>query len=148
MVTQIRRAIEADAEGAIETLRRSISELCVADHHGDAQEIEAWLSNKTVATWSKWIARDDAVVLVADKNQSIVGVGMVTLQGEILLNYVHPDARFSGVSKAILAAMEKELRSHNVRRCRLESTMTAQGFYASCGFRREEADAFALSKTL
>ncbi|MGB5864686.1 MAG: GNAT family N-acetyltransferase [Sulfitobacter sp.] len=147
-MTKIRKATDADAEAAIDTLRRSISELCVADHDGDPEEIEAWLSNKTVEAWAKWIARGDATVLVADRHQMVVGVGMVSLQGEIMLNYVHPDARFSGVSKAMLAAMEEELRSHNISRCQLESTTTAQVFYANCGFQTIKADASIMSKTL
>ena len=147
-MTKIRKAMDSDAESAINTLRRSISELCVADHDGDPQEIESWLSNKTVEAWSKWIASDGATVFVADRNQMVVGVGMVSLQGEIMLNYVHPDARFSGVSKAILAAMEEELRSHNISSCHLESTATAQEFYENYGFQRDKADALIMSKTL
>ncbi|MCO4823878.1 MAG: GNAT family N-acetyltransferase [Amylibacter sp.] len=147
-MTQIRRATEADAEVAINTLRRSISELCFADHDGDVQEIKAWLRNKTVAAWNDWIAREDVLVLVADRNQTVVGVGMVSLQGKIMLNYVHPDARFSGVSKAMVAAMEEELRSRKVPCCQLESTTTAREFYVNCGFQREEANALIMSKTL
>ena len=44
--------------------------------------------------------RGDATVLVGIKASEIVGVGIVDHYGEVLLNYVRPDARFSGVSKA------------------------------------------------
>lgn len=145
---QIRKARASDAEAAIDTLRRSISKLCVADHEDDAEEIKAWLSNKTLATWAKWIARADVTVMVAIRHQTVVGVGMVSFQGEIMLNYVHPDARFSGVSKAMLVAMEEKLRSLNVTYCQLESTTTAQNFYASCGFQREETNSSIMSKVL
>lgn len=137
MEIQIRRATEADAVDAINTLHRSITELCIADHQGNAQELENWLGNKTVEAWKKWIDRDDAVVFVADRDNRVVGVGMATLSGTILLNYVHPDVRFSGVSKAILAALEEELRSYNVQHCRLESTITAQPFYERSGYNLE-----------
>ena len=100
---EIRQAMEADAVEAVNTLRRSITELCVADHQNDPSEIEAWLGNKTVETWRQWIARDNAVVLVAERERKIIGVGMASLSGDILLNYVHPDARYGGVSKAILS---------------------------------------------
>lgn len=145
---QIRRATEADAAGAISTLRRSITELCVADHQNSPTEIEEWLGNKTVESWRKWIAQDDAVVLVAEQERKVVGVGMATLSGEILLNYVHPEARFSGVSKAILAGLEEALKSQGVACCRLQSTLTAQPFYKSCGYRSEKGDAFILCKFL
>lgn len=136
-MTVIRRATLADGTAAIRTLRRSITELCAADHHDDAETLEPWLHNKTVEDWAKWVARDDAVLLVADRDGAVVGVGAATLQGMILLNYVHPEARFSGVSKALLAALEAELLQHGVRKCRLESTLTARAFYADCGYRAE-----------
>lgn len=148
MAIQMRHAAQTDAEDAIDTLRRSISELCVADHQNDAQKIKVWLTNKTISTWNNWLTRHDSIVLVAVRNQSIFGVGMTTLQGKILLNYVHPDARFSGVSKAMLAAMEKELSVHCVHRAHVESTVTAWSFYANCGYRGEHASDLELSKEL
>lgn len=148
MIMQIRQATEADAEEAVSTLRHSITELCFADHRNDPAEVNGWLSNKTTVAWSKWVARSDAIVLVAERENRVVGVGMVTLSGEILLNYVHPKARFSGVSKAILAGMEDVLRSRGVDRCQLESTITAQGFYESCGFRPIASNTLMLSKSL
>jgi len=87
-------------------------------------------------------------VLVAERDNKIVGVGMATLYGEILLNYVHPEARFGGVSRALLAAIETKLRSRGVDYCRLESTITAQSFYESCGFQSDGADALKLCKSL
>ncbi|NBD28937.1 MAG: GNAT family N-acetyltransferase [Alphaproteobacteria bacterium] len=145
---EIREAMDADAAEAVNALRRSITELCIADHKNDPAEIEGWLSNKTVETWRHWIARDDSVVLVAERYRKIIGVGMATLNGDILLNYVHPDARFGGVSKAILSGLEDVLRARGIRRCRLESTVTAQSFYESCGFRSKGGDALLLSKSL
>jgi len=57
MAIQIRRATAADAVGAVDTLRRSITELCVVDHQHDPTELEGWLGNKTLVTWQKWIAQ-------------------------------------------------------------------------------------------
>ncbi|GAW34572.1 putative acetyltransferase [Roseovarius sp. A-2] len=148
MTPLIRTATASDAAGAICTLHRSITELCVADHENDAEKIEAWLGNKTVGAWERWVARDDAVLLVALREKTVVGIGMAALRGEILLNYVHPDARFSGVSKAVLAAMERDLRSCKVPRCELESTMTARCFYESCGYTQGKDNAAILSKSL
>ncbi len=148
MDIQIRGGTAADAAEAVNALRRSIAELCVADHLNDPTELDGWLRNKTVAAWRQWIARDDAIVLVAERDSKIVGVGMATLSGEILLNYVHPEARFEGVSKAILEAIEAKLRLRNVQRCQLESTVTARLFYERCGFHSEVEDSCFLSKPL
>ena len=148
MMIQIRQGTEADAGEAISTLRRSITELCVPDHLNDPAEIEGWLGNKTVEGWNKWILRNDAIVLVAERDRKIIGVGMATLNGDILLNYVHPAARFAGVSRAILAALEEALRSRGAQLCRLESTITARSFYESCGFRPLGNDTLMLTKSL
>lgn len=148
MAIRIRQATDADARDATRTLRRSIRALCVADHRNDPAEIDSWLANKTEMSWQAWVAREDAIVLVAERDQTLVGVGMATLGGEIVLNYVDPDARFCGVSKAILSGLENALRSHGARRCRVESTITARPFYESCGFRPESDRASALYKHL
>jgi GNAT superfamily N-acetyltransferase len=148
MALQIRRATKADGRAAVNTLRRSITELCTADHQDDPRKLASWLSNKTVDAWANWLATEGMVVLVADRNEDIVGVGMANLKGEILLNYVHPEARFTGVSKALLAALEVELRLHRITQCRLQSTITARLFYHSCGYGPETDNAFVLSKAL
>jgi hypothetical protein len=52
----IRDATPEDADAACEVLRKSISELCVADHANDPTILASWLSNKKpeiVAAWSK-----------------------------------------------------------------------------------------------
>jgi len=134
MTLMIRHALDADAPHAIDVLRSSISELCVADHGHDAKVIEAWLRNKTVAAWARWIARDDATVLVAGKPGGIAGVGMVDARGEVLLNYVRPDVRFTGVSTALLAALEDAARARGATRLFLESTQTARRFYQRRGY--------------
>lgn len=148
METHTRRAQATDAAEAADVLRRSIIELCVSDHQNDPTRIDEWISNKTEEAWRKWVRRDDAVVLVAQRNCQIVGVGMVSLGGEILLNYVHPEARFTGVSKAMLTAVETELRSHKIQRCWLESTVTAASFYMSCGFSAEPRGTLFFAKAL
>jgi hypothetical protein len=44
---EIRDAVPEDAPAACEAMRRSISELCSTDHHGDAVILARWLANKT-----------------------------------------------------------------------------------------------------
>src|SRR5882757_9842767 len=53
---KIRDATPDDAEAACDVLRRSISELCVADHGNDPAILNAWLGNKQpeiVAAWAR-----------------------------------------------------------------------------------------------
>ncbi len=132
---KIRIAEEKDAEAACRVLRQSIETLCVADHEHDVQILNRWLANKTPDNVKSWIETPDVTVMVAEHDGDIVGVGGVSANGDILLNYVSPRARFQGVSKAVLAAMEEYLRQQGHDRCRLVSSRTAHRFYQAAGYR-------------
>lgn len=132
---RIRPATAADADAACTVLRRSIAELCRADHGGDREILRAWLANKTPAVVAAWIAEPTRRMVVAvDDAGSVLGVGMASPGGTIELNYVSPDARFRGVSKAIMRDLEAWLRSRGHARCTLVSTATARAFYAALGY--------------
>ena len=130
----IRDAVAGDAGEACRVLRRSIVELCDADHENDVEILARWLDNKTSANVAAWIARKDASMLLAIDGGVIVAVGMVTDAGEIILNYVSPDARFRGVSRTLLAALEIRAAERGAGQCRLESTETAHRFYRANGY--------------
>jgi len=82
---EIREAVADDAEEACNVMRRSIRELCAADHGDDPAILARWLANKTPENVAVWIARPDASLLVAVESGAIGAVGMVTDAGEILL---------------------------------------------------------------
>jgi len=138
---QIRPARAADAAAACTVLRRSIAELCAVDHGGDAQFLAAWLANKTPENVAAWIADPGNVVYVAVGGDAIAGVASMTNAGMITLNYVSPDARFQGVSKALLAALERTAAELGLTQCRLESTKTARRFYQAAGYREQSGTA-------
>src|SRR5438034_9071256 len=127
----IRDTVIADADAACAVLRLSITELCVADHHNDPAILTAWLSNKTPEIVASWIARQGNSLLVAVEDAMILAVGGVTDAGEVTLNYVSPDARFRGVSRALLSALEARAAERGNDRCTLVSTETALRFYRS-----------------
>jgi len=131
---EIRDAVAEDAPAACQVLRRSISELCIADHGNDPAILTRWLSNKTPEIVTSWIANPNASVLVAVERGTILAVGSVTDAGEITLNYVSPDARFRGVSRALLGALEARAIERGNVRCTLTSTATARGFYQANGY--------------
>ncbi len=131
---QIRDATSEDAAQACEVLRRSIVELCIADHRNDPAILARWLGNKTPEIVASWIASPGNSLLVAVEDAAILGVGAVTDDGEITLNYVSPAARFRGVSRALLGALEARAIERGNFRCRLVSTETARSFYRSAGY--------------
>jgi GNAT superfamily N-acetyltransferase len=131
---EIRDAVPADAASACHVLRRSIAELCVADHGNDPAILARWLANKTPEIVASWIAQPHGSVLLAVEGDTVLAVGAVTDAGEVTLNYVSPDARFAGVSRALLRALEARALERGNRRCTLTSTETARRFYLARGY--------------
>ena len=131
---EIRDALPDDAPAACAVLRRSISELCIADHRNDPVILGRWLANKTPDIVASWIANPQNSVLVAIEAGNILAVGAVTDAGEITLNYVSPDARFRGVSRALLRGLEARARERGNSQCTLVSTDTALRFYLAAGY--------------
>jgi len=131
---EIRDARIEDAPDACTVLRRSIAELCVADHRNDPAILSHWLSNKTPQNVAAWIAQPGNAVMVAVEDDSILAVGCVTDAGMITLNYVSPDARFRGVTRALLAALEARAIQRGNTACSLISTETAHRFYRANGY--------------
>jgi GNAT superfamily N-acetyltransferase len=113
---------------------RSITELCVADHHNNREILTRWLSNKTPEHFRSWLTHPGFSLLVAIDEDKIVAVGSVTDRGRITLNYVSPDARFRGVSRALIAALEARAVHWGNMSCALHSTATARRFYLANGY--------------
>lgn len=131
---EIRGARAEDAPAGCEALRRSIADLCAADHRNDPAILARWLGNKTPEIFRSWIAQAGNSLLVAVEGDEILAVGSVTDEGKITLNYVSPDARFRGVSRAMLRALEARAAERGNVRCTLISTETARRFYRANGY--------------
>jgi GNAT superfamily N-acetyltransferase len=132
---EIRDAIVHDAAAACDVMRRSITTLCFADHGNDEAILSRWLRNKTPEIVGSWIAQPTGSFLVAVEDGVILGVGAVTDAGEITLNYVSPDARFRGVSRALVLALEARAKARGNGQCHLLSSETARRFYLERGYR-------------
>lgn len=128
MSFDIRAATPEDAPAACQVMRRSITELCAANHQYDEASLRRWLSNKTPEAFVSWIQQPDNSLLVAVEEGTILAVGSVTDAGQITLNYVSPEARFRDVSRALLCALEARAAERGNSRCPLTSTETARRF--------------------
>ena len=113
-----------------------IVQLCHADHRGDAAAIADWAGDGSAEKFLKLLAQPGMVLLVAERDDVIVGLGARAGQ-LVTLNYVDPAQRFSGVSKAIMAALERGMVEDGFDSARLNSTITAMQFYDSLGWRRQ-----------
>ena len=133
MIT-VRPATSGDVPAMSELLIASITELCTADHQGDPEAIAGWVGNKTPDNVAGWVNDPALTVIVADRGGEIAAVGMLNSSDEIGLNYVSPRHRFAGVSKAMLSALETEMRHRGASTGRLTSTRTAHDFYLAMGW--------------
>jgi GNAT superfamily N-acetyltransferase len=136
-IVEIREATPDDAEDACAVVRRSIVELCRTDHQGDAATIAAWLANKSAENMRRWIGQSH--VFVAVEQARILGVAAMTGSGEFTLNYVSPEARLRGVSKALVRRLERRAVELGIATISLQSTATALRFYEAAGYRRAGA---------
>jgi N-acetylglutamate synthase-like GNAT family acetyltransferase len=131
---EIRRAKKRDAAAICDVVRRSIAVLCVLDHRSDPEVLARWLANKQPETVARWIANPANRMFVAVEAREVLAAGCVTELGEVTLNYVSPDARFRGASRALLDAMEACARDLGISEVRLISTTTALRFYRDAGY--------------
>lgn len=123
-----------DVPAMSRVLIASITQLCHADHEDNPVRIAEWTANKTPAGVAAMLAREGLTMVVAELDGQVVAVGATTADGEVALNYVAPEARFRGVSKALLAHMEADLAARGFDEARLRATRTARPFYDAQGW--------------
>ncbi|CCE01387.1 GNAT family N-acetyltransferase [Bradyrhizobium sp. STM 3809] len=130
----IRDATPDDAAAACAVVRASIIELCLADHRGDPDILGRWLANKTPETVATWADGQGRSLLVAVEEGAVLAVGGLAHPNEITVNYVSPQARFRGVSSALVAALEQRAIALGAQEIALLSTETAHRFYLARGY--------------
>lgn len=133
----VRRAGAGDIAAMSRVLTSSIIALCAADHGNDPDAIAAWTRNKTQEGVAAMLANADLILFVAERQGAVGAVGAITRDGKIALNYVAPEMRFQGLSKALLARLEAELRGLGFAEGWLEATATARKFYEGAGWRAD-----------
>jgi len=131
----VRPAEQRDANEAIDVVRRSISQLCVADHHNDEKTLATWLANKTPQNFLAWISNTKNFCVVAESGGRLVGVGAVDRSGEILLFYMAPGAQRQGIGKMVHSALEEQAAQWGLTSLHLDSTALACRFYEAVGYR-------------
>lgn len=111
----------------------SITVLCRADHGDDPAQIAHWTRNKSPDGVRAMMANPALTLFVAEHDGVLAAVGGIDSDC-IALNYTSPGYRFVGAGKALLAAMEAELRAQGYTTGRLMSSVTAHRFYRACGW--------------
>ena len=134
MPVTVRAATENDADAACQVLRRSIAELCGADHQDDKEILAAWLKNKTPEHVRSWLGSANLCMIVAVREGSVCGVAMISREGEIQLCYASPEVRFLGVGKLMLHTLQAQALEWGLSEVFLTSTVTGKSFYERNGF--------------
>lgn len=131
---KVRVAKNNDSTQVCNVLRRSILEVC-APVYNNKSVIDEWLQNKTEDNISQWIQSESTYsVVCTDENNTIVGFGLTTLTGKILLIYLVPEALYKGNGKMMLEQMEKRLFKEGVDEIHTVSSIMAKAFYERNGF--------------
>jgi hypothetical protein len=103
----VRPASEADAHAACDVLRRSIRELCVADHGDDEAVLAAWLANNSPANVLTWITSPSSFSVVATEGSKVRGFGLIQRDGEIQMCYLAPEVQYRGAGKLMRVGDER-----------------------------------------
>lgn len=136
-MTTIRLATPQDTRGIHTAHMRSICEICSSDY--TPEQIAAWGHRQyREDVRLKNIVEDD--VWVVDIDGNIEGFGHLAQnaaepeQGTLMALYFSPVAKGHGLGRKMYQAIEARAREKGIRVLRLESTITARGFYLSMGF--------------
>lgn len=135
MTIEIRHAFPEDAEALTEVTIRSITEICGASGDYTPAQLEDWISNKTPIDFLKWMANPELRVYAGVLDDRVAGVGMFSLEGEIQLLYLVPEAQGRGLGRALLKEMESEAEFLEISPLRLNATTVSVGFYERQGYR-------------
>ena len=82
-----------------------------------------------------------AYPLVAQGERGVIGVGCLD-GSEIKRVYVDPGAQGSGAGKALMEALEREAARRGIREVTVDSSSSAQRFYARLGYQTVEPLSF------
>ena len=130
----VRQATSKDANAAVEVLRESIIQLCVTDHQNDPETLKHWLRNKNTKQFNRWCSNPDTYVVVAERDESIVGVGLLRRSGDFDLCYLKPGWQRKGIGSAIVSAIEDQARQWTIREVHLLAAFDAQTFWKHHGY--------------
>ena len=131
---RVRLAEAKDVEAMSRVMTRSIAELCAADHGGDPETIAGWTRNNTPQGVAQMLANPQLSLFVAEIGGHVGAVGAIAGPDTVALNYVSPDHRRRGLSRALLARMEAEMAARGTDLAWLTSTRTALEFYRAHGW--------------
>ena len=112
-----------------------------------ASVVEAWARPITDQSIARFLANHDKEIrLLAEIDRHAVGIGALVVENaELRACYVAPSAARRGIGTALVAEIERIAREHHLDHLHLESSVTAEPFYASLGYEVEGRRDFLLA---
>ncbi len=126
---KIRKFQEEDAEEASNLIKKTLREMNSKDY---PPEVIDYLSNLYCPTTLKNISRERNFFL-AEKDKKIIGT--ITLEHDYIgVLFIHPDYMNLGIGTLLMHHVEQIARENNIKKIRLNSSITAKLFYHKLGY--------------
>jgi putative acetyltransferase len=145
MSVTIREMRPEDARRFLEIHHAAVRGIAARDY--STSVVDAWARPITDEAIEGFLAnRDREVRLVAEIDGEPVGIGAIVVSlSELRACYVAPSAARRGVGSALVAKIEQIAREHRLDHLVLESSTTAEPFYAGLGYQVESRGELFLS---
>jgi putative acetyltransferase len=131
MELTLRNATIADLKEMQQLYIETIESVCQNDYN--TGQIEVWISG--VTNTERWIeVIQNQIVLVAVKQDKILGFGTLKEGNYVDLLYIHKDQQRQGIANKILASLELEAQKQQTKTLTADVSITAKPFFEKRGF--------------
>jgi len=128
---RLRIALASDLPDLQKIYVETIEEICSRDY--DQAQVDVWKS--TVENTGRWHAMmNEQLVVVAEKNNKIVGFGTLRDGNYIDFFYIHKDFQRLGIAQNILLQLEIQARKSGNFYITSDVSITARLFFEKNGF--------------
>jgi putative acetyltransferase len=131
----IRKMRPKDAQAFLEVHHRAVRSIAAKDYPSTV--IDAWapLPITEEAVEKVRSNPDGEFRLVAEVDQRVVGIGVLAVgNSELRACYVDPSVSRRGVGSALVRRIERAARQRGLGTLELDSSITAEPFYAALGY--------------
>ncbi|MCI5071660.1 GNAT family N-acetyltransferase [bacterium] len=135
---QIRKAKHGDEQAIHDVHMYSIMNVCIHAH--GKEEVAGWGQRPfDYKKWSNAIDKHWVWVVEDQITRDIKGIGCLILNkkekcADLAALYFHPDIIGMGFGKKMIAAMLQISKENRINAIKLDSSLTALGFYKKMGF--------------
>ncbi len=131
----IREAREHDAKSLLEVHYDAVHNIASSDYSDEI--VNQWslpIDDKRIGDFLK--NPDNEIRLVAEVEDKIVGFGALVIEkNELRACYVSSKTARKGIGNALVEEIEKIAQEKGLTYLQLDSSLTAEQFYKSCGYK-------------